>query len=115
MGEAPGVNFGYRKRGFSMRVLKFQIDLNSQATRLPLTSKDKIILVANQRGMLTIWAEVQELEYTAALSSYSPLLDDVQQFRTFVVIATGDTIMDYMKHVGSAIVGDFVWHVYEIK
>jgi len=53
------------------------------------------LLVAEQNGLLTVWIDDKE---------------DGEQVLT--ILPTGVSVPSYMQHVGSALVGIFVWHVY---
>jgi len=60
----------------------------------------KIVLVSNQQGQLCIWAEVDT--------------DQPMETREFDIIGTGNTMSDReRKHIGSALIDPYVWHVYE--
>jgi hypothetical protein len=67
-------------------------------TKLPWSPEDRVLLVADQRGTLTLWAE-QEDAFPAP-------------HREFIVVGTGFEAPAGLEHVGSAVCGDFVWHVY---
>ena len=61
----------------------------------------KIIHVGNQDGSVHIWAEVENA--------------NPRETRNFVIVGTGHEMpRDEGRHIGSAIVPPFVWHVYEI-
>jgi hypothetical protein len=67
-------------------------------TKVPWSPDDRVLLVADQRGTLTLWAE-QEDEREAPV-------------RGFTVVGTGHKAPAGLDHVGSAVCGEFVWHVY---
>lgn len=60
-----------------------------------------ILLVSHQEGNLTLWAEVDT--------------DYDQVTRNFEVVPTGGPCPLGSSHVGTAVIGGFVWHVYEIR
>lgn len=65
---------------------------------LPWSPADRVLMVANQRGTVTLWAE-QEDEHPAPR-------------RRFTVVGTGFEAPAGFEHVGSAVCGEFVWHAY---
>jgi hypothetical protein len=77
------------------RIYKWPLEVGS--TALPWSSGDRVLLVADQRGTLTLWAEQED-------GNPAPQ-------RWFTVVGTGFDA-PAAEHVGSAICGDFVWHVY---
>jgi hypothetical protein len=68
-----------------------------------MAAEGKVVLVAEQLGKLHIWIEhTQEQLSSAATDNY-------------VVVPTGHYfIQDSLRHIGSACVGAFVWHVYKL-
>lgn len=77
------------------RIYKWPLVPGSMA--LPWSPGDRVLLVADQGGTLTLWAEQED-------SHPAPQ-------RWFTVVGTGFDA-PAAEHVGSAICGDFVWHVY---
>lgn len=70
-----------------------------QATiALPWSPGDRVLMVADQGGTLTLWAE-QEDSKPADL-------------RKFEIVGTGWEVPAGREHLGSAVCGDLVWHVY---
>ncbi|RYF51767.1 MAG: hypothetical protein EOO38_02340 [Cytophagaceae bacterium] len=57
----------------------------------------KILFVAEQDGLLHVWIEVNK---------------DTDHVQNLTVFATGE-VVNNEEHVGSAKVGQFVWHVYK--
>lgn len=56
--------------------------------------------VADQHGELTLWGEVEnDLKHCE---------------RRFEIYGTGHRINDGNRYIGSAVVGRYVWHVYEV-
>jgi hypothetical protein len=84
---------------------KYVLDINAPRVEMPARGRCKILLVANQPArmsdtMIAIWVEVENGERLVQ--------------RDFQVFGTGFTLPDDgLEHVGSAICGAFVWHVYE--
>lgn len=58
----------------------------------------KLLAVAEQRGVVCVWAEVDPQAERVAAS--------------VCVVGTGWTLPHGVKHVGTALIGPFVWHVY---
>ena len=83
-----------------MTRLIYKYDFDDR-TALQLTLRNpKVILVAQQSGALpTVWIE-QDLD----LAPNTVL--------TLAVFGTGHVIPDEVNHIGSAVCGPFVWHVY---
>lgn len=67
-------------------------------SKVPWGWDDKVLLIADQRGTLTLWAEQEDERPPTP--------------RLFEVVGTGGIRPEGMEHVGSAVCGDFVWHVY---
>ena len=81
------------------RVYKYPIQL-SDMVELSMPAGARVLLVAAQHGVGTMWAEVDDLA-----------LYEVRRFRIF---GTGHAIPDdSLIHVGSFLDGDFVWHLFE--
>lgn len=81
-------------------VWKFVLPPEFEVTvRAPRGSK--ALLVAEQNGNLCLWSSVDtdqpEIEYH------------------FQIRGTGHPVTDTTFHVGSAVVGSFVWHVFEVS
>lgn len=79
-------------------VLKLQLDPIPGPQRLAMHRGANIIHVAEQAGILTIWYECDNLNTLTAV--------------VFHVIGTGHLVQAGLQHVGTAFVGDFVWHLY---
>jgi hypothetical protein len=85
-------------------VLKFVLSRRHGRIAMPFGAK--IIFVAHQAGrqledQVAIWAE-------CPAERSKP--DEQREFR---VLGTGEYIDEAWQHVGSAIAGIYVWHVYE--
>lgn len=75
--------------------------VNYTSVELPLNAK--ILKVAEQEDKICLWCEV-DLE-TAALER-----------RRFTILGTGDQFNDIsLKYLDTVFVGQFVWHVYEVR
>lgn len=70
----------------------------SPTTSIPWSPDDRVLMVADQGGTPTLWAE-QEDELPAPT-------------RLVTVVGTGMTAPAGLEHLGSAVCGEFVWHVY---
>ncbi len=63
--------------------------------------KDSAILHVGAQGqMLCMWAPVNE--------------DCELSFRSFYVVATGESVDDDLQYIGTIQEGSFVWHVFEL-
>lgn len=81
---------------------KYQITELLRAVIVEMPKGAHVIAVAEQRGVLCLWAEVDDNE---------PL-----EARTFCLVRTGNPLQgDEGRHLGTAICngGALVWHVYE--
>jgi hypothetical protein len=82
------------------RIYKWPWDRTSPTMKLPWSREDRLLLIAEQHGIVTLWAE-QEDERAV----------DTREFR---LVGTGSERPPGYEHVGSAIVGETVWHVYAV-
>lgn len=79
-------------------VYKYPMKITGKQT-IQMPEDSLTILVAEQNGTLCMWAEVD---------TESPLEE-----KEFYIYGTGHEIShDGAMHLGSAVVGNFVWHVY---
>lgn len=95
-------------------ILKYVIDVRHPSMPMPVGAK--VVLVGHQPGQtrpgqVVLWAEVE----TSSESVAAPGDDNQERFevRDFWVFGTGHPIRPGLKHVGSAICDEFVWHVFE--
>lgn len=86
------------------------------AIKIPLCDDDKILLIAEQRGALTLWAEATVSDL-AAIRMGADLGTVTQHYRVFVVLSTGEYVHPNCIHRGTALSagGNLVWHIYEIS
>lgn len=77
------------------RVFKWPLDLRATGQQI---GGGPVVLVGEQDGELTVWTE----------EGMEPPYD-----RVVAVFGTGHTIPEDAKHLGSALMPPFVWHVYE--
>lgn len=89
------------------RILKYHLELNDRVQLIPKYPHSQIVLVAVQNGRITLWVECDPDEFHSRTE-----LEVIT--RGFLVYGTGHAIPDRNKHVGSVLLGDFVWHVYEV-
>lgn len=83
-------------------VLKFVLDVRMPTLRMP--DGAKIVHVGHQPERM--------LEHQVAL--WAECDTDAEEIeRAFVVVGTGNPLRSGVEHVGSALAGSFVWHVYE--
>ena len=82
-----------------MKIFKYTLSLGAP-TFMTFPDPTKMLMFQIQRGVPTIWCEIEE-------NSAAPTCN--LEYR---VLATGDEIPVGMIHLGSAISGDFVWHLY---
>ena len=80
-----------------MRVLKYPLLLEGGPQNVIMPVGARIVLVAMQFGVPTLWAVVGEEPPTT---------------RIFEVIGPGHHFDD-LAHVGSVLDGSYVWHVFE--
>ena len=73
-------------------IKKFNVYLAGQ-NKVP---DGKILLIAAQNDELKVWIQ----DYNSGFDQY------------LYVYATGEEVEDDLEHVGSAIVGPYVWHVF---
>ena len=83
-----------------MRIIyKYPLALGLNSVNLPLESE--VVHIAEQYGQLQMWVEQDPNR---------PVLS-----RQFVIYATGQYIYNNTEHhLATVLVGDFVWHVYEV-
>ena len=81
-------------------IYKYKLAIEAEQTLHIPGGNGTCLLVADQGGELTIWFEVET--------------DKPERVRTIRIVGTGKNCERVAGdfHLGSAIVGDFVWHVY---
>jgi hypothetical protein len=80
-------------------VWKFPLAIPKTRVTMPIDSK--IVAVGlDPSGELCLWAEVYP--------------EWIQRGRDFVVVGTGHPVPDTGTYRGYAVMGPFVWHVYEL-
>lgn len=85
-----------------MVIWKYELEITDvQSVQMPEGAK--IISVANQGGVLCLWAMVDPMQATRK--------------RAIVIIGTGNPIRSAgkikLKFIGTALIEQFVWHVFE--
>lgn len=84
------------------RILKFLVDFRATELRLPTGAK--VLHVGHQPRegdhVLVVWAEC---DFAA------------MQVRQVRVVATGEYVPDGYEHVGTVQIGEFVWHLYQVR
>lgn len=86
------------------RVLKYPLSMSASAQALGMPVGAKIVHVAEQHDVPTMWAEVETPDDTAAAF----------ETRYFILRGTGDDIPpEFNDHRGTVFIGAFVFHVYE--
>jgi len=87
------------------RIFRYEFPaLKFTAVQVPIGAKPVLVAGQPQRcgdHTLVLWLE----EDTAA----------EYEHRTFAVYPTGEAFTENWLHVGSAVVGPYVWHLYEAK
>lgn len=78
-------------------IYKYPLELSDEPQ--PISSGD-VVLVAEQDGTLTVWTKEN--------------MRDGLSFRYVTVVGTGYPIPEGATHLGSAVCGSFVWHVFEL-
>ena len=82
------------------RIYKYPLSLASGPQSITLPQDAEIVYFDMQDGTPCIWARVEPF-------------GTVQRVRHFWIIGTGFDIKDNLKHVGTALHGAFVWHLFE--
>ncbi len=80
-----------------MRILKYTLEIGHNS--LPLPEGAQLLSVRNQRGVITLWA----------------LVDDTQErlYTDIHVLPTGSEVDGSSgEYFGTVQVGEFVWHVF---
>lgn len=76
--------------------------LNMDEFPIIRTHQDMIpFYVGNQHDQLTLWGSVDTLK---------PIV-----YRKLQIVGTGHPAPDEVDYIGSVIMGDFVWHVYDVE
>ncbi len=84
-------------------VWKYQLRTISESQALEMPNGSILLRVDVQHGLITLWALVE------------PNLKPIMR-RHFVVIATGQEFLaDRAEYVGTAFIGHFVWHIFEVR
>ena len=84
----------------SRQIWKYSLETvdGDQAVEMPAAAS--VVAVGSQRGCLCIWVDVD-----------APSV--ANETRTFRVLGTGQRVPERFRHVGTAIIEPFVWHVFE--
>jgi hypothetical protein len=88
-----------------VRVFKYRLAFTDIPVAIPMPLGSRLLHVDVQEGdlgrsALYIWALVNPEEYSVN--------------RIFIVCATGQEVREGARHVGTAMDGPFVWHVFEV-
>ena len=84
-----------------MTIWKKNVEVSRTRTLITMPFPFRIIHVGAQHGILHLWAEVEEN-------------NPVTVTRLLVVVGTGwERPPGNLTHLGSALCGPFMWHVYE--
>ena len=86
----------------SKMVYKYHLPIGASRKKLRLRSPPGIppaLLGEDPKGDFCVWFEVDDEHHEVE--------------RTFFIIPTGYTVSADCFHQGSAVCGDFVWHLYE--
>ena len=93
-------------------IWKYQLEITDrQEIFMPYGAK--ILSVQVQHNILCLWARVRTYQ--------NPVFGEVKEQRVIEIIGTGNPIPELgiheakRKYIGSCIMGDFVWHIFEIK
>lgn len=83
-----------------MQIFKYELPLVVDVIPVAMPKDARVIAVQNQRGAVTLWAEVE---------AEAPPVN-----RVFRIIGTGHSFdRTGLRYVGTVQVNAFVWHVYE--
>ena len=94
------------ENGVTKLIWKYQLPLKGETLDLPVGAE--VLCVQAQRGAVCLWVMV---------SIHGNPTDGMREPRRFEVYGTGYEVRPDENHqyVGTAQVGDFVWHVFEVK
>jgi len=84
------------------QVWKYPLQPTHDIQEIELPAGSAIVHVGEQAGNICVWAEVGQKE------------PDKKETRKFRIVGTGWDIEAEWKYVSTAIMGSFVWHVYEV-
>lgn len=81
-------------------IYKYALPIKDKVSVMMPGGGEHILLVAEQNGSLTVWAQVDT--------------EKPDRARVLHIVGTGHPLDNVkgMFHIGSAIVGQYVWHVY---
>lgn len=83
-----------------MQIFKYELPIVTDVITVPMPKNARVITVQNQRGVVTLWAEVDA--------------DEPRVNRVFRIIGTGHSFdRTGLRHAGTVQVGALVWHIYE--
>lgn len=84
-----------------MTIWKWTLDVQREPQGVMMPADSQVFTAHDQYGEITIWARCSK--------------DAPKVRRTFVVVGTGWEVADLasMTYIGSAFIGQFVWHVFE--
>lgn len=85
-------------------VYKITLDLTEHPQSVIMPVNSKIVHVALQDGLPTLWYEYQRHQFLPSNMEV-----------TFRVNGTGWAIADNEEYIGTAVGDNFVWHVYRLK
>lgn len=88
-------------------ILKYPLRSVPVPQRVCMQKDANIICVHEQNGQIILWAEVPK-------KTEDGFCGEGLEFREFVVIPTGGYFDLACIFVGTAFVGQYVWHVYEV-
>jgi hypothetical protein len=87
----------------SRAVWKWELLLTDVVQWFPMSRDARIVHVGSQGGVIFLWAEVVPSGQI-----------EMKSRRGFRVFGTGHSISGGFAYVGTAVIGSFVWHVYEV-
>lgn len=82
-----------------MQIFKYRLNVQDHFQQVEVPKGGEIVHVGNQENILSVWINVDP---------ESPL-----ECRVFWTVGTGQDIPKASRYVGTAMIGRFVWHVFE--
>lgn len=84
------------------KIYKYPLQLTGGAQSRTLPHGAEIVHFSMQGDTPCIWARIPDKSFGTA-----------HHVRQFWIVGTGHDIKDGLKHIGTVLHGDFVWHLFE--
>jgi len=82
-------------------IYKYTLDLDIETSEFQMPLDAEILCVQNQNNVLCLWVMFDEDQVLTSI-------------RKFQIYGTGHSIPSFKKYIGTAQMGIFVWHVFEV-